>query len=149
MLSPMMTEARDPLEVPDPALRPRVLIADDHVPTRHAVRTVLEHEGFAVCAEVPNAWAATDAALTERPDICLLDIDMPGDGIETAKVLARRLPETAVVMLTVSSAERDLAASRSAGARGYVLKDQHPADLAASLHRVLRGEIVFPPGAGG
>jgi two-component system, NarL family, nitrate/nitrite response regulator NarL len=149
MPNPSMAGHQDLPGPSEPALKPRVLIADDHVPTRYAVRSMLEYEGFEVCAEVPNAWAAADAALRERPDVCLLDIDMPGGGIETAGMIARRLPQTAVVMLTVSSAERDISAARKAGARGYVLKDQHPAELASALRRVLRGEIAFPPGADG
>jgi CheY-like chemotaxis protein len=129
----------------DPApLQARVLIADDHVPTRAGIRRVLEREGFLVCGEAPTAEAAVEAALRERPDICLVDVHMPGSGIEAAAQIITRLSETAVVMLTVSTQEVDLVESLRAGARGYLLKDMDPAQLSQALRRVLAGEVVLP-----
>lgn len=86
---------------------------------------------------VADAAAAIDAALRERPDVCLLDIRMPGDGIHAAEAIARELPETAVVMLTVSRTDSDLFRALRAGASGYLLKDVDPARLPLALRGVL------------
>jgi DNA-binding NarL/FixJ family response regulator len=122
----------------------RVLVADDHPPTRAGVRIALERDNFVVCAEVADAAAAIDAALRERPDVCLLDIHMPGDGIDAAEAIARELPETAVVMLTVSRTDSDLFRALRAGASGYLLKDVDPARLPLALRGVLDGEAALP-----
>jgi DNA-binding NarL/FixJ family response regulator len=124
--------------------RPRVLIADDHIPTRARVSRVLQRGGFEVCAEAGNAQAAVDAAVRERPDICLLDVHMPGNGITAAAEIGARLAQTVVVMLTVSEEANDLSDSRRAGARGYLLKDMDPALLPEALRSALRGNVIFP-----
>jgi two-component system, NarL family, nitrate/nitrite response regulator NarL len=100
-----------------------VLIADDHVPTRAGVRRVLEARGFEVCAEAGTAQAAIKAAVRERPDVCLLDVRMPGNGIRAAAEITSRLPDTVVVMLSVSYDEQDVTASLRAGATAYLMKD--------------------------
>ena len=125
----------------------RVLIADDHPPTRAGVRWALEHEGgFEVCAELANATGAVDAAVELRPDIALLDIHMPGGGINAAAEIAAAAPDTAIVMLTVSRDDEDLFAALRAGARGYLLKDIDPARLPMALQGVLSGEAALPRG---
>jgi two-component system, NarL family, nitrate/nitrite response regulator NarL len=122
----------------------RVLIADDHPPTRKGVRLTLEQQGFLVCAEVASAEAAVEAALRERPNVCLVDTQMPGDGIRAAGAIAARLPDTAVVMLTVSDSEDNLLDALRAGARGYLLKDMDTEQLPVALWAVLRGEAALP-----
>jgi DNA-binding NarL/FixJ family response regulator len=122
----------------------RVLIADDHVPTRARIRMVLERQGFQVCAEAPNAQVAVEAALSERPDICLLDVHMPGSGVKAAEEISSRLPEAAVVMLTVSLEQQDLSDSVEAGAKGYLLKDMDLALLPEALRAILKGEVALP-----
>ena len=121
-----------------------VLLADDHPPTRHGVRMSLEADGFTVCAEAATADDAVAAALREEPDVALLDVDMPGDGITAARRIAEALPRTSVVMLTVSSNDQDLFASLQAGAVGYLLKDTDPARLPRALRGVLEGEAALP-----
>jgi DNA-binding NarL/FixJ family response regulator len=123
---------------------PLTLIADDNVRARARVRVVLEQAGFEVCAEAGNASAAVQAALRERPDICLVDVNMPGDGIAAAAEISAQLPETAVVMFTVSSDEKDVSESLRAGARGYLLKDMDFARLPEALRTVLSGELALP-----
>jgi DNA-binding NarL/FixJ family response regulator len=124
----------------------RVLLADDDARTRADLRTMLEDSpSFAVCAEAADAAGAIDAALRERPDMCLLDIRMPGNGSAAAWEITARLPEVKVVMLTVSAADEDLFASLRAGATGYLLKDQSPAELLAGLERVAAGEAAMSP----
>jgi DNA-binding NarL/FixJ family response regulator len=121
-----------------------VLIADDHPLVRAGVGEALTEHGIDVCAEVADAGAAVAAALRERPDVCLLDIDMPGNGIVAAREISEALPETAVVMLTVSDDERDLLAAIRAGAVGYLLKDGDPDRLAFALRGAVSGEAALP-----
>ena len=125
----------------------RILIADDHPPTRAGVRLSLESTGrFEVVAEAANAAAAVAAATELRPDVALLDIHMPGNGIEAARSISGVSPDTAVVMLTVSRDDADLFAALRAGARGYLLKDIDPDRLAPALDGVLSGEAALPRG---
>jgi two-component system NarL family response regulator len=121
-----------------------VLIADDHPPTRHSVRVSLEAGSCEVVAEVPSAEAAVAAALDLKPDVCLLDINMPGGGIAAAARITQELPETAVIMLTASRDDEDLFAALRAGASGYLLKDMDPDRLCPAMHGVLAGEAVLP-----
>lgn len=122
----------------------RVLVADDHPPTRAGVRLALERGGFVVCAEAADAASAVEAALRERPEVCLLDINMPGNGIQAAEAITREVPDSAVVMLTVSRTDVDLFDALRAGASGYLLKDIDPARLPLALHGVLEGEAALP-----
>jgi DNA-binding NarL/FixJ family response regulator len=124
----------------------RVLLADDHVPTRDDIRRALESdERFTVCAEAGDAPLAIESALRESPDVCVLDVRMPGGGVAAAWEISTRLPETRIVMLTVSSDDADLFASLRAGASGYLLKDMDPAELPAALDDVLRGDAALAP----
>ena len=123
----------------------RVLIADDHAPTREDVRFALEEDAeFEVCAEAADAPGAVAAALRERPDVCLLDVHMPGRGVAAAWEIHSRLPRTRVVMLTVSREDADLFAALRAGALGYLLKDMDPRSLPRALASVLSGEVAIP-----
>jgi DNA-binding NarL/FixJ family response regulator len=122
----------------------RVLIADDHPPTRAGVKAALERGEFVVCGEAVDARSAIDAARRERPDVCLLDIHMPGNGVRAAETIAREVPEAAVVMLTVSRTDIDLFDALRAGASGYLLKDIDPARLPLALEGVLNGEAALP-----
>jgi DNA-binding NarL/FixJ family response regulator len=122
----------------------RVLIADDHLPTRAGIRAALEDHGFEVVAETGTASAAVEAASRERPDICLLDIHMPGNGIAAAAQIGAALPGTAIVMLTVSTTDEDLFDALKAGASGYLLKDIDPGRLPKALEGVLDGEAALP-----
>ena len=97
---------------------PRVLIADDHAPTRAVVRRAVEDDGFIVCAEVPDADEAIHAARETHPNVALLDIRMPGSGIRAARVITNEQPGVAIVMLTVSADDSDLFSAFSAGATG-------------------------------
>jgi len=122
----------------------RVLIADDHAPTRAGVRMALERDGIEVCAEVTNASEAVEAALRERPDLCLLDVHMPGGGPSAASKITSRLPGTLVLMLTVSREDEDVLESLRRGAIGYLLKEMDPASLPRAVRAALGGEGVLP-----
>ncbi|HUA75239.1 MAG TPA: response regulator transcription factor [Solirubrobacteraceae bacterium] len=126
------------------AAAPRVVIADDHQAIRLGVRMSLMRGGFDVVAEAVDRDSAIAAAREEQPDVCLLDIRMPGGGIEAAAAIAEASPATAVVMLTVSNATEDVLAALRAGAVGYLPKDLRPDSLPAALCGVLRGEAALP-----
>ena len=123
----------------------RVVIADDHARMRGRIREALEAGGCLVCAEGADAEQAVALTLKHRPDVVLLDIHMPGSGIQAARDITRALPDTPVVMLTHSAEEDDLFDSLRAGASGYLLKDSDPALLADSLRGALRGEGTMHP----
>jgi len=108
------------------------------------VRTALEADGCLVCAEGASADEAIEAAVEHEPDVVLLDIHMPGNGIHAAQQIHRRVPSAAVVMLTQSKDDDDLFDSLRAGAAGYLLKDGDPGTLSASLRGVLAGEAAMP-----
>jgi DNA-binding NarL/FixJ family response regulator len=123
----------------------RVVIADDHAPTRADIRSTLEaDERFLVCGEASDAAGAVEAAVEARPDVCILDVNMPGGGVAAAWEISSRLPETKVVMLTISRENRDLFAALRAGASGYLLKDMDPSRLPHALGDVLEGEAALP-----
>ena len=123
----------------------RVLIADDHAPTREDVcRALAAGPGFAVCACVADAVQAVQAAVQEQPDICLLDVRMPGSGLAAAWEIAARLPQAKIVMLTVSDDDGDLFAALRAGADGYLLKTMNLHRLPQVLTGVCQGEAAMP-----
>jgi len=123
----------------------RVTLADDHPPTRAGVRRALEQGNWIVLAEAPDGETAFNDAMEHRPDVVLLDIHMPGGGgVQAAEKISNALPETSVVMLTVSRNDGDLFAALRAGASGYLLKDIDPSRLPMALEGVLRGEAALP-----
>lgn len=123
---------------------PTVVLADDHPVTRLGVRMALMRGGFKVLAEAADCDGAVEAVLRERPDICLLDVSMPGGGIEAATVLSRAAPATAIVMLTASANPDEMLAALRSGAKGYLSRDTSPERLPAALYGVLRGEAALP-----
>jgi DNA-binding NarL/FixJ family response regulator len=123
---------------------PTVVLADDHPVIRLGVRMSLMRGGFTVLAEVDDGDEAVNAVLRLRPDVCLLDVSMPVNGIEAAARIAEARIDTRVVMLTVSNRTEDVIAALRAGAVGFLPKDTHPDRLPAALCGVLRGEAALP-----
>jgi two-component system, NarL family, nitrate/nitrite response regulator NarL len=124
----------------------RVLVADDHAPTREDVRAAVEADPrFEVVALAGDAAGAVQAALRERPDVALLDMWMPGSGAAAAWEITARLPGTRAVMLTVSSSDDDLFAALRAGVSGYLLKDMPFDAIGDELAEVLEGRVALPP----
>jgi DNA-binding NarL/FixJ family response regulator len=123
-----------------------VVVADDHAPTRLGIRLALEDDGFAVVGEAATADGAATLARELKPQVCLLDVHMPGNGITAAREIGRDLPGTTVVMLTVSRDDADLFDAIRAGASGYLLKDIDPDRLPHALRGVLDGEAALPRG---
>jgi DNA-binding NarL/FixJ family response regulator len=125
--------------------RRRLVIADDHPPTRAGVRYTFEQAGWEVCGEAGDAPGAIEAALRERPDACLLDVHMPGGGgIRAVREISEKLPGTAIVMLSVSREDDDVLDALRAGAAGYLLKDMDPDRMPFALEGVLGGEAALP-----
>ena len=122
----------------------RIVLADDHPTARLGVRLALEDSELRIVAEAVDARSAIDAALEHRPDLCLLDVHMPGGGIVAAAELSEALPEMPIVMLSVSDTDEDLFGALRAGACGYLLKDTDPTWLAATLRGVFEGEAPLP-----
>ncbi len=115
------------------------------MPLRGRIRAALEAGGIEVVAEAGTAEQAVQLTLEHEPDVALLDVHMPGNGIRAALRIGKEAPGTAVVMLTQSKEDEDLFDSLRAGAVGYLLKDTSPAALPVALRSVLAGEAAMPP----
>lgn len=123
----------------------RVLLVDDHPHTRAGVRMSLEEDGFAVVGEAADGGKAVALAQELRPDVCVIDVHMPGgNGPDAVEAILAAMPETTCVMLTASPDDADLFASLRAGAVGYLLKDIDPDRLAPALKGALNGEAALP-----
>ena len=123
----------------------RVLIAEDQTLVRGASRALLELEDdLEVVAEVGRGDAVVDAAREHRPDVALLDIEMPGgDGIEAARALATAVPECRAVILTTFGRPGFLRRAMEVGAAGFLVKDAPVAELARGIRAVMAGERVI------
>ena len=131
------------MTAPDPVIR--VMVVDDHPLVRSAVAKAIAGDGMVVVAEASTAEEALVLAPQVAPDILLLDIALPGmSGVELVRELAPRLPNTRILMLTMSSADRDVADAMRYGASGYLTKDLSPEALARSLRATQTGELVMP-----
>jgi DNA-binding NarL/FixJ family response regulator len=119
-----------------------ILLADDHVLFREGLRSLIGHwQDFTVVGEAGNGAEAVALARELLPDIILMDITMPvQNGIEAARQIARELPATRIVMLTVAEEPEYLFQALKNGAHGYVLKDTPSRRLHDLLRGVLRGE---------
>ena len=125
----------------------RIIIIDDHPLFRAGVAHSLGIEpDFTVIGQAENGEDGIDLAKSLRPDVVMLDVSMPGiDGIATAARIAAALPETCIIMLTVSENEDSLMAALKAGAHGYVLKGVSSIELRAIIRRVAGGEAYVTP----
>ena len=125
----------------------RLLLADDQALVREALATLLGlQEDFEVVASVGRGDEVVDAALAGRPDVALLDIEMPGlDGLAAAAALTARVPDCKVVMLTTFGRAGYLRRAMEAGAVGFVVKDAPAETLADAVRRVTAGERVVDP----
>ncbi|MFN8623917.1 MAG: response regulator transcription factor [Chloroflexota bacterium] len=122
----------------------RVMLVDDHALVRSAVRQAIDAPDVQLVAEAASAEDAFALALSMRPDVLLLDIDLPGmNGIQMLEELSPRLPETKIVMLTVSDSERDMIEAIARGAAGYLTKDLTPEALLRALRGTQKGELAM------
>src|SRR5689334_9657691 len=125
----------------------RVLLAEDQAMVRGARAALLSREAdIEVVAEVARGDTVVEAALTSRPDVALLDIEMPGgDGLAAAQALRTALPSCRVVILTTFGRSGYLRRAMESGAVGFLLKDAPASELAVALRRVMAGERVVDP----
>jgi two-component system, NarL family, response regulator DesR len=125
----------------------RVLLAEDQAMVRGALSALLSREqDIEVVAEVARGDAVVQVALATRPDIALLDIEMPGsDGLAAAQALRTALPACRSVILTTFGRSGYLRRAMESGAVGFLLKDAPASELAVALRRVMKGERVVDP----
>ena len=126
----------------------RILLADDHTVMRAGLRLLLErHEDFEVVGEASDGRQAVDIATELKPAVVVMDIAMPQlNGVEAARQILSRDPETAIVMLSMHSDESYVLRSLKAGARAYLLKDSAEADLVSAIQAIIEGKSFFSPG---
>jgi DNA-binding NarL/FixJ family response regulator len=125
----------------------RVLIADDHPVVRQGLRTFLaSRDGIDVVGEAADGEQAVEAALAHRPDVVLMDLEMPVlDGIGAIRRLATLGAPAKVIVLTGFGNDERVFPALAAGAAGYLLKDVDPADLEAAIRNVHRGDAGLHP----
>ena len=125
----------------------RVLLAEDQAMTRGALAALLSLAGdIEVVAEVGRGDEVVPAALESRPDVALLDIEMPGgDGLSAAAELRRLLPSCKVLILTTFGRPGYLRRAMDSGVVGFLVKDSPAGQLAAALHRAMAGERIIDP----
>ncbi len=124
----------------------QIVIVDDHPLFREGVGATLQQDPFfQVVAEGTSADDALRLAKEHLPDILLLDIAMPGGGLEAARRVAAACPITKIVMLTFSEEEDNVLAALKAGARGYILKGVLGSELRSVLKRIYDGEVFITP----
>ena len=125
----------------------RVLLADDHPLVRDGLKAALAGlPDVKVVAEAATGSAAIREALLHRPDVVVMDLQMPDtNGIEATRELARALPSAAVLVLTMFDDDDSVFAAMRAGARGYVLKGAEQQEIARAIMAVAAGEAIFGP----
>ena len=122
--------------------RTHVLIAAERLPTRVGLRLALEPE--ARCTEAADAESAVDAAVRDRPDVCLLGLDPSGQGLRVVNEIATRVPSAVVILLTNEPDEEEFMAAVRAGASGYLTQSLDPKRLPYVVRGALRGEPAVP-----
>lgn len=128
-----------------------VLIVDDHPLVLSGLRALLETlDGIEVVGQAANGREAVSLAMSVRPDVVVMDLQMPGmEGVEATREIVARLPGTAVLVLTMHDDDASVFAAIRAGARGYLLKGAAQEDVARAIAAVSRGEAIFGPALAG
>jgi two-component system nitrate/nitrite response regulator NarL len=121
------------------------MLVDDHAFVRSAIRQALSAPDVEIVAEAASAEDALQIAPDARPDVCIVDIDLPGmSGLQLLRELRPRLPDTQFVMLTVSSSQADLLEAVRLGAVGYLMKDLDAEALLRAIRGLRDGELAMP-----
>jgi two-component system, NarL family, response regulator NreC len=124
----------------------RLILADDHLIVRQGLRMVLEKERIEILGEASDGPEALRLIRELRPDIAVLDLDMPGlDGLAVLREATVVSPQTRAIILTRHMEEPYAVEALRIGARGYVLKTQASTDLVAAIQHVDRGEVYLSP----
>lgn len=125
----------------------RILLVDDHALFREGLGMIISSQpDMSVVGEAGDGVEAVVKALELKPDLVLMDIQMPGvDGIEATRRIKKEAPATTIVMLTVRDDEEKLFEAIKIGAQGYLLKQMQSRDLIDMIRRALAGEVAIPP----
>ena len=124
----------------------RLLLADDHRMLRDSLRRSLEEHGFDVVGEAGDGAEAVRLAQALAPDVVLMDVSMPNlDGVEATRQIARVVPASQVVMLTMHADGDVMARAIQAGAVGYLVKDCSIDDVVSAVRLAASGESVLSP----
>lgn len=124
----------------------RVLIADASRSTRDEIRAAIEKDdSLKICAEAADAAGAVSSAVRKRPDVCVLEVRLPGGGLSATWEIGSRLPQARLLLLTESAEDGDLLAAVRAGAQGYLLKTEGFTDLTDAIHGVWIDEAALNP----
>lgn len=124
----------------------KIMIVDDHTILREGLKVVLSRESdFRIIAEAADGKEAVKKAIKLHPDVIVMDIRMPYSGLQATVDIMQTLPETKILMLTVSDTEADLVESVKAGARGYLLKGMDADELISAVRTVAAGGAIFTP----
>jgi two-component system NarL family response regulator len=122
------------------------MIVDDHAILREGLKVVLSRESdFRIIGEAADGSEAVKKAMKLHPDVIVMDIRMPYSGLQATMDITQALPDTKILMLTVSETEADLVESVKAGARGYMLKGMGAEELVAAVRTVASGGAIFTP----
>jgi two-component system nitrate/nitrite response regulator NarL len=122
------------------------VLIDDHPLFRKGLAELFEHDGRIRVLGVAGSLADARPLLAQKPDVLVMDLNLPGqDGIEAMRRLREEGVQIPVVALTMSDAEDDMTAVLRAGARGYLLKSMEPDDVIDAIARAARGEVVVAP----
>jgi DNA-binding NarL/FixJ family response regulator len=123
----------------------QVLLADDHAIVRKGLRSVVESmEGWRICAEASNGREAVSLGLQNRPDIVVMDINMPElNGLDATRQLCAEIPGLRVLILSAHDSEQLVREMLSSGARGYVLKADAGEELELALRALAGGNLYF------
>lgn len=126
----------------------RVVIADDHPVVRDGLSALLaSRDGIEVAGTADGGREAVRLAVTLRPDVLVLDLQMPDlHGVAAAREIARAAPDVAVLMLTMFDDDDSVFAAMRAGARGYLLKGASQDEIVRGVQAVAAGEAIFGPG---
>lgn len=129
----------------------RLLLADDHAVVRSGLRLLLEAQpDMVIIGEVENGEDAISRTAELKPDVVLMDIEMPGmNGIEATRRIKRESPQTAVLALTMYEDDQYFFEMLQAGAAGYVPKRAAPDELASAIRAVSRGDVFLYPSLAG
>lgn len=128
----------------------RVLVADDHPLLREGLRQVLGLAGLQVVGEAANGRECLEKARSLRPDVVLMDLNMPEmSGLEATRTIKAELPGTRIVVLTIHDTEDYLVEAMQAGVEGYVLKDADPEVVVEAVRVCARGQSYLQPELGG
>lgn len=125
----------------------KIMIADDHPLFADGLKNLLEVEDFEITGIVKDGEKAVEMALEKRPDVILMDIQMPDvDGIEATEKIKKEVPKTRILILTSFEEEDNLFKAIKAGASGYLLKSLDGEELVESLKEIEKGKNPFSPG---